>query len=149
MPLRARACVPRPVMSSPRNRTRPAVGGCMPVMTLKSVVLPAPFGPIRPVIVPGSTEKLAPLTAVTPPKRTVTSSTSSSGRPFVAVSGCATDGHLLPHADGDWIARRAAFGRRARRAAGRTQAQRPPAKGEHVADQAVRVATQQDRGSPD
>ena len=46
------------VMSWPRKRTRPRVGGCRPVMTLNSVVLPAPFGPIRPVTVPPSTDML-------------------------------------------------------------------------------------------
>ena len=38
-------------------------------MQLKSVDLPAPFGPIRPVIEPGSTASVAPSTARTPPKR--------------------------------------------------------------------------------
>ena len=38
-------------------------------MQLKSVDLPAPFGPIRPVIEPGSTSSVAPSTARTPPKR--------------------------------------------------------------------------------
>jgi len=32
-------------MSSPRNSIVPEVGGKSPEMTLKSVVLPAPFGP--------------------------------------------------------------------------------------------------------
>src|SRR3954469_17412799 len=37
------------------------------------VVLPAPFGPIRPVIAPSSTARLTSLTAMWPPKRTDTS----------------------------------------------------------------------------
>src|ERR1044072_6720460 len=51
----------------------------MPVTTLKSVVLPAPLGPISAVIEPRPTAKLAPSTAVTPPKRLTTSCTSRSG----------------------------------------------------------------------
>ena len=42
-------------MSSSPSRTRPPCGLSSPVMTLKSVVFPAPFGPISPVTVPGST----------------------------------------------------------------------------------------------
>src|SRR5690606_27002547 len=72
-------------MSLSANRTWPRVGFCSPVITLKQVVLPAPLGPIRPVIRPGSTAKDAWSTAVTPPNWTTTSSTSSS----------ATDCHLL------------------------------------------------------
>ena len=48
--------------------TRPEVGGSRPAMTLKSVVLPAPFGPISPVIEPVSIFKEAPSTAWKPPK---------------------------------------------------------------------------------
>src|SRR6516225_7161590 len=47
-------------------------------MMLKAVVLPEPFGPIRAVIVPSSTEKLQSSTAATPPKRLLRPSTSSS-----------------------------------------------------------------------
>src|SRR5918996_6614244 len=48
-------------------------------MTLKSVVLPAPLGPIRAVIEPPPTSKVAPSTARMPPKRLTTPSTSSRG----------------------------------------------------------------------
>src|SRR3954453_9041681 len=48
-------------------------------MTLKVVVLPAPLGPIRPVMWPAYAVMSALLTAVTPPKRTVTSSTDRTG----------------------------------------------------------------------
>src|SRR5690349_901200 len=47
-------------------------------MTLKHVVLPAPFGPISPRISPFLMSKLTWSRAVRPPKRIVTSSTSSS-----------------------------------------------------------------------
>ena len=65
----------------PSISTWPPLGGSSPVMTLNSVVLPAPFGPIRPVTSPGSAERLTPSSATLPPKRTVTSRTSSDGAP--------------------------------------------------------------------
>src|SRR5438552_10244409 len=48
-------------------------------MQLKSVVLPAPFGPISPAMRPGATSKDTPSSATMPPKRTDTSRTLSSG----------------------------------------------------------------------
>src|SRR2546429_83195 len=42
-------------------------------MQLKSVVLPAPFGPIRPTMRPGATSKETPSRATMPPKRTAPS----------------------------------------------------------------------------
>src|SRR6202171_3755653 len=47
-------------------------------MTLKRVVLPAPLGPIRATTSPAPTEKETPSSATTPPKRTLSSRTSSS-----------------------------------------------------------------------
>src|ERR1700680_3873683 len=47
-------------------------------MTLNNVVLPAPFGPIRATTSPASTEKETRSSATTPPKRTLSSRTSSS-----------------------------------------------------------------------
>ncbi len=38
------------VMSSPPSVNRPSLGGKAPAMMLKSVVLPAPFGPMMPWI---------------------------------------------------------------------------------------------------
>ena len=38
------------------EQDRPEVGACSPVMTLNRVVLPAPFGPMSPVIAPGSAD---------------------------------------------------------------------------------------------
>ena len=46
-------------------------------MQLKSVVLPAPLGPISPITMPGSTEKLTSWLAFTPPKNRLTLRTSS------------------------------------------------------------------------
>ena len=53
IPSRARWCGETRVMSAPPSRTRPWVGGCSPVMTLNSVVLPAPLGPMSPFTAPG------------------------------------------------------------------------------------------------
>src|SRR5580704_5610409 len=48
-------------------------------MQLNSVVLPDPFGPIKPQIWLRPTSKETPLSATTPPKRTATSRTLSKG----------------------------------------------------------------------
>ncbi len=48
-------------------------------MTLKSVVLPAPFGPMIPWIAPALTTRLASSTALSPPKACVTRSSVSTG----------------------------------------------------------------------
>ncbi len=52
MPRCVNACGGLPVMSSPLNCTRPAVGLYTPVSMLKNVVLPAPFGPMSETIEP-------------------------------------------------------------------------------------------------
>jgi hypothetical protein len=54
------------------------------VITLNAVVLPAPFGPIRPTVSPGSTSNETPSSATMPPKRRVTFSTVSSATGAVA-----------------------------------------------------------------
>ena len=48
-------------------------------MTLKSVVFPAPFGPIRPWISPTATSRSTASSAWRPPKRTETSETANNG----------------------------------------------------------------------
>src|SRR6056297_1101031 len=58
----------KPVTSCPPRCTVPLVGLSMPVKTLKSVVLPAPFGPINPVIVPARMSNDTSLTARNSPK---------------------------------------------------------------------------------
>src|SRR3954454_8324770 len=63
-------------MSCPPSATRPWVGGCSPQMTLNNVVLPAPFGPMRPVTWPTSTRRSTSSSARTPPNSTETSATS-------------------------------------------------------------------------
>src|SRR5215207_6770152 len=56
----------------PSNTSSPLVGVYRPVIILKNVVLPAPFGPIRPLIEPCSITKSILFTATRPPKRLVT-----------------------------------------------------------------------------
>jgi hypothetical protein len=56
----------QPVMSWPSNATVPESGGTTPETQLNKVVLPAPFGPISPVMRPGSTARSTPLSACTP-----------------------------------------------------------------------------------
>jgi hypothetical protein len=53
-PWRNSSCGVRPVISSPSMMTVPEVGGRTPAITLKSVVFPAPLGPISPVMEPVS-----------------------------------------------------------------------------------------------
>src|SRR5580704_2491867 len=63
MPARAWTAGPARVTSSPSKTMRPAVGKVSPARQLKKVDLPAPFGPIRPMISPSSTVRSAPDTA--------------------------------------------------------------------------------------
>src|SRR5215831_4401890 len=72
MPSQATLCGLKPVMLAPSNSTVPSLGGIRPVMPLKSVVLPAPLGPISANISPRLTSKLTSSTAVRPPNRLVT-----------------------------------------------------------------------------
>ena len=51
---------------APSSSTEP-VARAYPVMASIKVVLPAPFGPIRPRISPGKTSKLTSSLAITPP----------------------------------------------------------------------------------
>ena len=51
----------------PYQRSRAGMGRTFPLIASSKVVLPAPFGPIRPTISPGKTSKLTSLLATTPP----------------------------------------------------------------------------------
>ena len=74
----------------PSNDTEPLLHSYSRDRQLKSVVLPAPLGPIRPAICPASTPNDTPSRATMPPKRTDTSDTSSS-RPLPELpSGCSS-----------------------------------------------------------
>src|SRR5215475_14403701 len=66
------------VTSWPSNMILPVVTGMSPAMQLKKVDLPAPFGPIRPMISPVSTVRSAPATARKLPKAFETFFASSS-----------------------------------------------------------------------
>ncbi len=78
IPLRRTWWAIRPSIRSPPSRTLPCVGRSSPTMTLRSVLLPAPFGPTTATMSPSSIPNVTPSTAGRPPKRFVTSSTSSS-----------------------------------------------------------------------
>src|SRR6201984_253135 len=64
-PTPARACTSADerVTSTPSNSTRPVVGTVSPARQLKKVDLPAPLGPISPMISPCATARSAPRTA--------------------------------------------------------------------------------------
>src|SRR5215468_3760328 len=66
-----------PAISSPRNRIDPALGAHAPAIMLNVVLLPEPFGPIKPRISPSATAKPTFDTAVKPPKRLVSCETCS------------------------------------------------------------------------
>src|SRR5438105_2895364 len=69
-------------MRSPRNRISPDVGSSAPTRQEKSVVLPAPLGPMIPKMSPGITSKSIKARARRPPKRFEilrTESTASAG----------------------------------------------------------------------
>src|SRR5215467_1384260 len=63
MPARACASADERVTSTPSNSTRPVVGAVSPARQLKKVDLPAPLGPISPMISPSATARSAPRTA--------------------------------------------------------------------------------------
>src|SRR5436853_1429309 len=79
MPSRLIACAARPVMSSPRKRTAPAVGGKAPVMMLNSVVLPQPLGPMMQRSSPAPMDRLTSRSTWRPPNCLETPQTSRSG----------------------------------------------------------------------
>src|SRR5687767_8720784 len=72
-----------PDTRAPLNRISPEDSGSTPVTRLKTVLLPAPLGPMTPWIVPGVTVIERSVTACRPPKRLLTFRSSRS------------NGHLL------------------------------------------------------
>ena len=96
-PSRANWCGRAPVTSLPSTKTRPWLGSCMPVATLNSVVLPAPFGPMRPMICPSCRSRLTLLTASRPPKRTLMSRSSTAGRSVCGARRGRGQPGQLPH----------------------------------------------------
>ena len=98
-PLRARACGVdhgRDVLAG-QSRSAPPAGRSIPDITPNSVLLPAPFGPTRPAIVPGSTATLTSDSATRPPKRTVTSEADQRGLTLdlAAATACAAGGSAV------------------------------------------------------
>src|SRR5207302_10999984 len=78
-----------------------AAGFRLPVIALKTVVFPAPFGPISPTICRGRTRSDTSSSARTPPKRTETPRTSRDATPSLIAgrgsSGAAADDVELIH----------------------------------------------------
>src|SRR5215470_2678132 len=74
-------------MSRPSSSTDPELGLSNPVMTLTSVVFPAPFGPIRPTTSCRCSSRLTPSRARTPSKARVTAEARS-----VPGLRCSSDG---------------------------------------------------------
>ena len=66
-PARDRSAGAMPLMSRPPRCSCPRASGAKPQMASNTVVLPAPFGPIRPRIEPGATSNETLSTARTPP----------------------------------------------------------------------------------
>ena len=71
-PMRATLSGFRPTSSTPFSRTDPLSGRMKPVRRLKTVVLPAPFGPTRAVMVPLRNWMARSSAATMPPKRLLT-----------------------------------------------------------------------------
>src|SRR6056297_53304 len=94
MPLRATRWAGTPARSSPLNVQRPWSGVSNPVSRLNRVVLPAPLGPIRPVMSPAGISRWSTSTAVRPPKDRCTPSMVSMG------SGLATPGSAATPSSG-------------------------------------------------
>src|ERR1700722_9333178 len=79
MPRRARLYVGSPFSAVPSKVMSPCSGRSCPQTQLKSVVLPAPFGPTRPMLSPARTSKEMLCTAWIPPKDLQTPTRLSSG----------------------------------------------------------------------
>src|SRR5512140_254426 len=79
MPKRATWLAGEPAISRPRNWIDPLLGASAPAIRLKVVLLPDPFGPIKPRISPSATSKETRSTALKPPKTLVIPLTLSMG----------------------------------------------------------------------
>src|SRR5437667_552336 len=76
-PSRQMSCGLSPPRRRSRNRISPSSGARNPESRLKTVVFPAPLGPMRPTISPSATVRSSPSTARRPPKRLESPRTSS------------------------------------------------------------------------
>src|SRR5437879_10114075 len=91
MPRRAMPCGGVPAMSRPSKTIRPDVGASGPVHELKSVVLPAPLGPMTECSAPSSTANVTASTATRAPKDFVSRSVLTRGMTPRPVSGPCLD----------------------------------------------------------
>src|SRR5262249_41699014 len=84
-PRRVRSCAIMPARSRPSKRTLPVSLLSVPHRQFTSVLLPDPFGAIRPTRSPGATEKSMFSSATNPPKRLPSPRTSrrSAAMPFL------------------------------------------------------------------
>src|ERR687894_409459 len=101
-PSRATWCGASMPSGRPSNDHVPVLGWSNPVSRLNSVVLPAPLGPIRPVMPPRCTSRWSTDTAVRPPNVRVTPSTTMAG------SGLATPTSHGRSLSAAWATRRGA-----------------------------------------
>ena len=83
-PRRTTMCCGRPVISLSWNQIRPALGFISPEINRKSVVFPAPFGPMIERSSPVYTVKSTRLTAMRLPKDRVSASVRSRTGPGIA-----------------------------------------------------------------
>src|SRR5258705_9542559 len=91
-PSRQRSCGAMPVTSRPLSFTWPRSGRMWPVIRLKSVVLPAPLGPMMAPMLPRGASRLTPPTATKPSKTLTRSRTSSTARSTEEAAGERADG---------------------------------------------------------
>src|SRR5438876_4184363 len=98
-----------PEIRSRLKRISPAVSGTTPVIRLKTVLLPAPLGPMRPWIEPGSIVIERSTTASSPPNRRVTEESSRSKADSRGLGG--PSAHLSDEAAGGARQRHEALGR--------------------------------------
>src|SRR5262245_27045671 len=107
MPLWQTWLADKPPISWPCSSIDPAVGGYMPAMQLKVVLLPEPFGPMRPKISPSLTSKDTLETAVKPPNVLVRPETvRSATEPALCLRGRGGAQRGLPNSVGAFSARR-------------------------------------------
>src|SRR5688572_19428173 len=78
-----RLWVGKPARFVPLKTISPDVSGNRPVTTFTAVLLPEPFGPIRPTISPSFTSRSSPSTALTPPKWRAARRSSSTAAPAI------------------------------------------------------------------
>ncbi len=87
-------------MVTPSSRTVPESRSARPVIRLKRVVFPEPFGPITLTSSPGATTRSMPSAAATPPNRLVRPSISRSGPGRAAGRSSIHDSRTAPPRDG-------------------------------------------------